>query len=238
MKVQPIFYEYPDLYGKYYVIGLNASIMLRTAVELLAEIIPEYTHQDVYRFLTDQQFRYAIANSKENHLKNQHTRAKWLNCHEREVGKRKWYLDAVDIIRHLIDAEEPPSIYENTPEGYIYNAVDSSQQQMIPARYRWLSSGQQPGALLKQELNLLFEVLGMKLGSVADEIYGSNVSFLNNTFLGLYSVPTVVVTFPGLSFLDEGHFVGVNAIEFHLPDNEFQQLRTQCLAGSSDRPTR
>lgn len=109
---------------------------------------------------------------------------------------------------------------------------------MIPARYRWLSSGQQHGALLKQELNLLFEVLGMKLESIGNQTYGGDVSFLNNTFLGLYSVPTVVITFPGLSFLDEGHFVGVNAIEFHLPDNEFQQLRTQCLAGSSDRPTR
>lgn len=238
MKVQPIFYEYPDLYGKYYVIGRDASIMLRKAVKLLAEVIPEYTHQDVYRLLTDQQFRYEIVNSKQNRLEHQHTRATWLNFHEREVGKRKWYQDAVDIIRHLADAEEPPSIYENTPEGFVYDAVASSQQQMIPARYRWLSSGQQHGALLKQELNLLFEVLGMKLESIGNQTYGGDVSFLNNTFLGLYSVPTVVITFPGLSFLDEGHFVGVNAIEFHLPDNEFQQLRTQCLGGSSERPTR
>jgi len=236
MKVQPIFYEYPNLYGQYYVIGRDASIMLSRAVELLAEIIPEYTHQDVYRFLTDQQFRYAMVNSKQNHLNHQHIRNIWLDSHEREVGKRKWYQDSVDIVRHLIDAEEPPSIYENTPEGFVYDAVASSQQQIIPVSYRWLSSRQQPGALLKQELVLLFEVLGMKLESIGDETY--YVGFLNNTFLGLYRVPTVIVTFPGLSFLDEGHFVGVNAIEFYLPDNEFQPLRTQCLAGSSDRPTR
>lgn len=232
MKVQPIFYDYPNLYGKYYVIGRNASTMLSRAVELLAAVIPEYTHQDVYRFLTDQQFRSAIVNSKQNHLEHQHIRATWLNLHEREVGKRKWYKDSVDIIRHLINAEEPPPIYKNTLEGVVYNAVDLSQQQMIPVIYRWLSSNQQPGALLKQELLLLFEVLGMKLESIDSETY--YVGFLN-TFSGLYHVPTVIITFPGLSFLDEETRIGVNAIEFCLPDNEFRQLKTQCLSRSSDR---
>ncbi|CFX15625.1 Uncharacterized [Syntrophomonas zehnderi OL-4] len=235
MKIQPIFYEHPDLYGKYYAIGLNASIMLGRAVELLAEIIPEYTHQDVYRFLTDQQFRHAIINSKQNRLEHDNTREAWLNLHEREIGKRKWYQESVDIVRHLIDAPEPPSIYENTMEGFVYDAVTSSQQQMIPVSYRWLSSGQQPGALLKQELLLLFEVLGMELESINDEIY--YVGFIN-TFSGSYRVPTVTVTLPGLSFLDKETQVGINAIGFHLPDNEFKQLRDQCLAGSSDRPTR
>lgn len=227
MKIQPIFYEHPDLYGKYYAIGLNASIMLGRAVELLAEIIPEYTHQDVYRFLTDQQFRYAIINSKQNRLEHNTIREAWLNLHEREIGKRKWYQESVDIVRHLIDAPEPPSIYENTPEGFVYDAVTSSQQQIIPVSYRWLSSGQQPGALHKQELLLLFEILGMELESINDEIH----------YVG-FRVPTVTVTLPGLSFLDKETQVGVNAIEFHLPDNEFKQLRDQCRVGSSDRPTR
>ena len=221
MKVNPIFYKYPELYGKIYVGGYNASLRLGRAAELIAAVIPEYTHQDVYSFLTEPEFRHSILGAKQNYIENSNTRRVWVYQHEHELNKRRWYKDSLEIIKHLINCEDPSPIYSSTREGAVYHAIESSHQLLIPVHRYW--TGDHGESLIKNELLILLSALGI-------EFFEPGWSRELNLGLdtGFWDIPNIHVHLPALSFFDDQHpFVG--SIEIYLPANELETLKSRLL---------
>lgn len=211
MKVHPLLLESPGFYGNFYIINQEASLILRGGIILLAEVIPEYSHQDVYNFLTKKGFRKSIVNAKENRRENNFERSIWLDCHEQKIGKGEWYKQTIEIVEGLIINPEPPPILPYTPEAFIYQIVESSQQQVIPISFRCLSG---PSTMHKEELLILFDTLGIEIEALG-----------NVTCWVFTSAPAITLRFPGLSFLNEGHDdIGINGFYFFLPNNEFYEL--------------
>lgn len=211
MKVNPLLLEAPEFYGNFYIINQEARLILRDGIILLAEVIPEYSHQDVYNFLTKQDFRNSIVNAKENRRKNNYERSVWLDYHEQEIGKGKWYKRTIEIVEGLITSPEPPPILPYTPEAFIYQRVESSQQQVIPISFRCLSG---PSTMHKEELLILFDTLGIEI-----EALGNVICWV------FTSAPAITLRLPGLSFLNEGYDdIGINGFHFFLPNNEFYEL--------------
>lgn len=80
MNVHSFFHEYPRYYGKFYIGGHQASIKLACVAELVSAVHPQYTHKDIYYYLTEKSYRQSILKKlqKSKYCNIQQQRRNWL----------------------------------------------------------------------------------------------------------------------------------------------------------------
>ncbi|MQL53630.1 hypothetical protein GFC01_15435 [Desulfofundulus thermobenzoicus] len=175
MKINPFVYDHPGRYAAYYLEG-TAYHELTCAVELLTKVAPQYTHEDVYKFLTDRTYRSQLLQvSQDTDLNNQ-----W-NSYEKEIPKKNWYKKAVGIVRRLVYLKDPEPIKADSKEWQIYNAVVNSKQYVIPVVYQKLMPEERPDrydVLDKEILLFRFKTYGFRFISIPIAMMGNNVPYL------------------------------------------------------------
>ncbi|MTI80030.1 MAG: hypothetical protein FH758_03955 [Firmicutes bacterium] len=135
MKVNQIVYEHHGLYPAYY-LGDACCQPLRYMILFLEKSIPQYTHEDVLRFLTDDEFRHSvIIPFKTNFPALINLDKKWYQKYEKEIGRKNWYRKAVRIVSRLIELPDPSPLKKDSIEMEIYQAVLNSEQYIIPIIY-------------------------------------------------------------------------------------------------------
>lgn len=175
MKINPFVYEHPTMYAGYYLEGI-AYQPLWCAIELLIKVKPQYTHEDVYKFLTDKDYRLQIVQSSQNiDLKTE-----WA-VYEKEIPKKGWYRKAVGIVQQLVYLLEPESIVVDNKEWQIYKAIVNSRQYLIPVVYQKLMPEERPDrheVLYKEELLFRLKTYGFTFIGIPVAMMGNNVPYL------------------------------------------------------------
>ncbi|NPV72893.1 MAG: hypothetical protein HPY89_03695 [Pelotomaculum sp.] len=175
MKINPFVYHHPAMYGGYYLEG-TAHHELACAIELLIKVKPQYTHEDVYEFLTNKTFRSQILQvSQDTDLNRQ-----W-DLYEKKIPKKNWYKKAVDIVRRLVYLKDPEPIKEGSKEWQIYNAVVNSKQYFIPVVYQKLMPEERPDrydVLDKEMLLFRFKTYGFRFIDIPIAVMCNNVPYL------------------------------------------------------------
>ncbi len=163
MKINPIVYNNSSLYGCWY-LG-KGSEQTWLMIEFLQKHIPSYSHEDVYRFLTDSDFRKSIVElGKINVSASLDPYKLWMRKYERQIGKKNWYKEAVRIVSNLKNLPDPKPLFPSEKEIQIYNTIVNSYQYIIPVVFPRIPDGQDEkhGIFYKQELLFYFETYGFE----------------------------------------------------------------------------
>lgn len=142
MKINPAVYNNSSLYGSWYLEG-NGSEQTWLMIEFLQKPIPSYDHEDVYRFLTDSDFRkHIIRLASKNILASIEPCKMWMQKYERQIGKKNWYREAVRIVSELNNLPDPKPPFPTQKEIHIYHTIVNSYQYIIPVAFPRISNGQ------------------------------------------------------------------------------------------------
>jgi hypothetical protein len=164
LKINPIVYNNSALYGSWYLEG-EGSEQTWLMIEFLQKQIPSYSHEDIYRFLTNSDFRKPIVElAKKNVSASPFLYKLWMQKYEREIGQKKWYKEAVRIVSSLIDLPDPKPLFPTEKEIQIYNTIVNSYQYIIPVVFPRIPDGQDKkhSIFYKQELLFYLETYGFE----------------------------------------------------------------------------
>lgn len=157
-------YEHYALYPAYY-LGDADCEPTREMILFLEKSIPQYTHEDVLRFLTDKQFRQSVVIPfKTDFPALVDLDKKWYLKYEKEIGKKNWWRKAVTIVSTLVEFKDPSPLEPGSIEMEIYQAVVNSEQYIIPVVYKNIDElkPKKHDVFYKDHLLKHFDIYGLK----------------------------------------------------------------------------
>ncbi|WP_027365965.1 hypothetical protein [Desulfotruncus alcoholivorax] len=164
MMTSPIVYEHYAIYSAYY-LGDAACDQTSDMIIFLKNNIPQYTHEDVLRFLTDKEFRQSVVAPLETDIPALvNLDKKWYREYEKQIGKKNWWRKAVRIVSKLIDLPDPKPLKPGSIEMEIYQTILNSEQYIIPVVYKHIDENnpKKHDVFYKDELLKYFNIYGVK----------------------------------------------------------------------------
>ena len=164
MRINPIVYNNSSIYGSWY-LERKGPEQTWLMIEFLQKHISLYTHKDVYRFLTDSDFRKSIVKPAIVNISAAIDPYKlWLRKYENKIGRKKWHKEAVRIVSNLINLPDPAPLFPSEKEIQVYNTIVNSYQYIIPIVFPRIPDGQdgKHSIFYKEELLFYLESYGFE----------------------------------------------------------------------------
>lgn len=164
MRTNPIVYKNYAIYSALYLVDASCN-QTDNMIIFLENNIPQYTHEDVLRFLTDKEFRQSVVVPfKTNFSALVDLDKRWYLNYEKEIGKKNWWRKAVAIVSTLIKFKDPNPLKPGSIEMEIYQAVVNSEQYIIPIVYKHIDelNPKKHDVFYKEHLLKHFDIYGLK----------------------------------------------------------------------------